>query len=142
MDCTTWAFVFALATQTTLVWVYMRKVGAQFDGLELAGLDTLATTYATVLALFGGKRSLVLVVAEYDDLAILGPLRTQLDNTARTGLCTCSAACTFAFVDFCYASGWIDLDGSEKACGLTVTLAKTAPLTLGLTHACHILNTT
>lgn len=134
--------VFALAAQTALVGVDVGKVCAELDGFKLAGLDALAAADTTVLTFLGGKGSLVLVVAKHYDFAVLGSLRTQLDDAARTCLGACATACTLALVYFGNTGGRIDFDSSEETRCFTVTLAKTAPLALGLTHACHILDTT
>ena len=55
-----------------LVGVDVCQVGAEGDGLELvAHLHALAATYATYLTFLGGQSTLVLVVAEHHNLAVL-----------------------------------------------------------------------
>ena len=119
----------------------MGKVGAEGDGLELlAHLHTLAATYAADLALLGGKGSLVLVVAEDHNLAVLGSLGNQFDNATGTGLGTGAATGTLALVHLGNAGGGIYGDGTKQAHAGTIALAKTAILALGLAHTGHVLH--
>lgn len=141
MNGTTWTSLFTLAAKVALVRVDISQVGIQGDGLEfLASLHALATTDATVLALFHGQSTLVLVVAKNDHATALGTYGTQLDNASRTRLCTSATTRTLRFVHLGDASFRIHADSAKQASMGAIPFAQTTIQALGFAHSCHVLD--
>ena len=127
----------ALAAQTALLKVYVCKVVLKGDGLERAGLDALAATYAGYVASLLGYGTLVLVDAAYINSAVQLVLVAQFDDTARAGLYAGSAGSALVLVHNGKSCLRIHLDGVELTCLHAVTAAQAAVETAGLASVHH-----
>ena len=123
MDSSAWTFVFTLAAHLALIGIDMSQITIHRNGLKLTALDTLAATYATVLAFLDSQSTFVLVVAENHHLAVLGTLGTEFNDTSGTCLLTGTTSCTFRLVYLSNTSDRVNLNGTKKTGMLTVTLA-------------------
>ena len=140
MDSSAWTFVFTLAAHLALIGIDVSQITIHRNGLKLTALDTLAATYATVLAFLDSQSTFVLVVAENHHRAVLGTLGTEFNDTSGTCLLTGTTSSTFRLVDLSNTSDRVNLNGTKETGMLTVTFTQTAIEALGLTHTSHVLD--
>ncbi len=131
------AFVHALAAQTALLKVYICQVILKSDGLERAGLDALAASYAGNVARLLGYRTLVLVDAAYVNPAVHFVLVAEFDDTARAGLGASSAGGALVLVNHRESGLGIHLYGVELTCLHAVAAAQAAVETASLASVHH-----
>ena len=108
-------FVFALATQLTLLIVDVGKVVGDGDSLERTYLLALATTDATYLAGLACHGTLVLVYAEHHHATTIASLVAELDDHARTCLHTSTTSGTFVGIYLGEACLGVHVDGVKLA---------------------------
>ena len=132
-----WAFVHALAAQTALLKVYICQVILKSDGLERAGLDALAASYAGNVTSLLGNGTLILVDAAYINPAVQFVLVAQFDYMARAGLDAGTAGGALVLINHRKSRHGIHLNGVELTGRYAVTATQTAKETAGLTAVHH-----
>ena len=131
------ALVYTLAAQTALLKVNVSQVVLKGDGLERAGLDALAATYAGYVTSLLGNGTLILVDATYINPAVQFVLVAQFDDIARAGLDAGTAGGALVLINHRKSSLGIHLNGVELTGRYAVTATQTAIETAGLTAVHH-----
>ena len=131
------AFIHALAAQTALLKVNVCQIVLKGNGLERAGLDTLAATYAGYITSLLGNGTLILVYAAYVNPAVQFVFVTEFDDMARAGLCACTAGSTLVLINHRKTRLGIHMDGIELTCLDAVAATQAAKETTCLTTVHH-----
>jgi len=112
--------LYAFATQTAFLRVYIRQVVLNCYGLKLALFNAFATTDAGSLAGFHRYGTLVLVHATDKHTATLWTFLAEFDDMARTSLHTGTARGTFILIYLGQSCFRIDADSTELTGRYTV----------------------
>ena len=125
------ALVNALAAQTALFKVNVRKIVLKSDSLKRTSLYAFSATDAGHGACLLGYRALILVHATYIDPAVHLILVTQFNDKARAGLYAGTTGSTLILINNRQASLSIHADGTKLTSPDTVSASKTAIETAG-----------